>query len=94
MTATNMPKTLGGTPATPKAETMSWKAKSQEPRSSVPPKDRIDVTCFNYGEIGHYSLACTKPRKLDIKEIEEPFDQEKEQNALLYNDNEPGNEDS
>ena len=69
-----MPKTLGGTPATLKAETMSWRAKSQEPRSLVPPKDHIDVTCFNYSETGHYSLAYTKPRKLDIKEIEEPFD--------------------
>ena len=92
--ATNAPKVSGGNPTTPKTETTSWRSKSQEPRQSALPKDRTDVTCFNCGETGHYSPACTKPRKLDIKEIEEPFDQEKEQNALSYDDNEPGNEDS
>ena len=50
--------------------------------------------CFNYSKTRHYSLAYTKPRKLDIKEIKEPFNQEKEQNALLYNNNKLGNKDS
>ena len=49
--------------------------------------------CFSCGETRHYSLAYTKPRKVDIKEIEESFDQEKEEEALLYDDK-PGNEDS
>ena len=92
VSATSQSKALGN-PATPKPETVSWKARSQEPRQSVPPKDRTDVTCFSCGETGHYSPACTKPRKVDIKEIEESFDQEKEEEALLYDD-EPGNEDS
>ena len=89
-----MPKTLGETPATLKAKTISQKAKLQEPRSLVPLKDYIDVICFNYSKTRHYSLAYIKPRKLDIKEIKEPFNQEKEQNALLYNNNKPGNKDS
>ena len=92
MSATSQSKALGN-PAIPKPETVSWKARSQEPRQSVPPKDYTDVTCFSYSETGHYSLAYTKPRKVDIKEIKESFDQEKEEEALLYDD-EPGNEDS
>ena len=49
--------------------------------------------CFSYNETRHYSLAYTKPRKVDIKEIKESFNQEKEEEALLYNDK-PGNKDS
>ena len=68
-----MPKVLGGNPITPKTKTISWRLKSQEPRQLALPKDYIDIICFNYSETRHYSLAYTKPRKLDIKEIKEPF---------------------
>ena len=73
MSATNTPKTLGGNSTTPKPETTSWRAKSQEPRSLVLPKDYIDIIYFNYSETRHYSPAYNKPRKVDIKEIKEPF---------------------
>ena len=53
----------------------------------------MDVICFNYSETGYYSPAYNKPRKVDIKEIEEPFDQKQAEERLLYNE-EPGNEDS
>ena len=74
MLATNMPKTLGGNSTTLKPKTISQRAKSQEPRSLVLPKDYIDIICFNYSKTGYYSPAYNKPRKVNIKEIKEPFD--------------------
>lgn len=39
-------------------QNMQVKTRMAEPKSQ--PKDHVD--CFNYGEHGHYSRECTKPR--------------------------------
>jgi hypothetical protein len=58
-----------GTPTT------AYVVKSETPRTregrTAPPKDLKDVTCFNCQQTGHYASACTEPKKLELKEIQE-----------------------
>jgi hypothetical protein len=34
------------------------------------------VTCYNYKKPGHFSCDCPKPKRADLKEIEEDKDKE------------------
>jgi hypothetical protein len=48
---------------------------SPEPtRQATPGLTSSSVTCYNYKKPGHFSCDCPKPRRADLKEIEENED--------------------
>jgi hypothetical protein len=34
------------------------------------------LTCFNFHKVGHYASSCLKPKRADLKEIEEDLAEE------------------